>query len=112
MGFGLRRRIIISPTHTDRRREKRYLRCTTSGAAGNGLGATIKYLRGAAGIGLDITSECLRCATSAAANNCLGTTIRYLANQNTGAGHNWAKANVYISVARIQINPPVVKRLL
>jgi hypothetical protein len=29
-----------------------YLRCTTSGAAGDGLGTVIKYLRAAAGIGL------------------------------------------------------------
>ena len=33
----------------------KYLRCTTSGAAGNGLGITIKYLRAAAGIGLGTT---------------------------------------------------------
>ena len=33
----------------------KYLRCTTSGAAGNGLGTTIKYLRAAAGIGSGTT---------------------------------------------------------
>jgi hypothetical protein len=37
-----------------------YLRRTTSAAAGNGLGTTIKYLRGAAGIGLGITIKYLR----------------------------------------------------
>jgi hypothetical protein len=31
------------------------LRCTTSGAAGNGLGTPIKYLRGAASTGLGTT---------------------------------------------------------
>jgi hypothetical protein len=33
----------------------KYLRHTTSGAAGNSLGTTIKYLRGAASIGLGTT---------------------------------------------------------
>jgi hypothetical protein len=28
-----------------------YMQCTTSGAAGNGLYTTIKYMRGASGIG-------------------------------------------------------------
>jgi hypothetical protein len=34
------------------RRTIKYLRCATSGAAGNGLGTTIKFLRSTAGIGL------------------------------------------------------------
>jgi hypothetical protein len=33
----------------------KYLRRTTSGPAGNGLGETAKYVRGAANIGLGIT---------------------------------------------------------
>jgi hypothetical protein len=37
------------------------------GAAGSGLGTTIKFLRGAAGIGLGTAIELLRRATSAAA---------------------------------------------
>jgi hypothetical protein len=37
------------------------LRCTTSGAAGSGLGSTIKYLRGAAGIGLGAMAKYLQC---------------------------------------------------
>jgi hypothetical protein len=41
----------------------KYLRRTTSGAAGNGMGAKIKYLR-----------HIMSCATS----NGLGTSIRYL----------------------------------
>jgi hypothetical protein len=32
-----------------------YLRCSTSGATGNGLCTTMKYLSGAAGIGLGTT---------------------------------------------------------
>jgi hypothetical protein len=47
----------------------KYLRRTTSGAAGIGLGITIMYLRGAAGIGLGTTISYLRRATSAAAGN-------------------------------------------
>jgi hypothetical protein len=46
--------------------------------AGYGLGATIKYLLGAAGIGLGTTIEYLRRNTSAAAGSGLGTTIKYL----------------------------------
>jgi hypothetical protein len=37
---------------------------------------TVKYLRGAAGIGLGTTAKYLRRTTSAAANNGLGTTIK------------------------------------
>ena len=44
------------------------------------LGTTIKYLRGAAGIGLGTTTKYLRRTTSAAANNGLGTSINYLVN--------------------------------
>ena len=49
-----------------------------NGAAGNGLCTTIKYMRGAAGIGTTI--KYLRRTTSAAANNDLSTTIKYLLN--------------------------------
>jgi hypothetical protein len=48
----------VPATNDERRRGQRpgatitYLRCTTSGAAGDGLGTVIKYLRAAAGIGL------------------------------------------------------------
>jgi hypothetical protein len=38
----------------------KYLRRTAAGAAGNGLGNTIKYLRGAAGIGLSTMAKYLR----------------------------------------------------
>ena len=48
---------------------------TTSGAAGHGLYKTIKCMRGAAGIGLGTTIKYLRRTTSAAANNGLSTTI-------------------------------------
>jgi hypothetical protein len=54
----------------------------------------------------------LRRTTSAAANSGLGTTVRYLVHQNADAGSNWAKAHIQKSWARIQMNPPVVQRLL
>ena len=68
---------------------------TTSGAAGNSMYTTTKYMCGAAGNGLGTTIKHLRRTTSAAANNGLGTTIKYLVNQNTGAGNNWAKAHMH-----------------
>jgi hypothetical protein len=57
-----------------------YMKCTTSGATSNGLYTTIKYMRGAAGIGLGTTAKYLRRTTSAAANNGLSTAIKYLVN--------------------------------
>ena len=59
----------------------KYLR----GAAGNRLGTTIKYLRGAAGIGLGTTAKYLRRTTSGAAGIGLGTTIKYLRRTMSGA---------------------------
>jgi hypothetical protein len=60
----------------------KYLRQTTSGAAGNGLGTTVKYLRqttsGASGNDLRDTVKYLRKPASGAASNGLGTTIKYL----------------------------------
>jgi hypothetical protein len=57
-----------------------HMQRTTSGAAGNGLYTTIKYMRCAAGIGMGTTMKYLRRTTSAAANNGLRTTIKYLFN--------------------------------
>ena len=54
------------------------------GAAGNGLGTTIKYLRAAAGIGLGTTIKYLR----GAAGNGLGSTMRYLRRATNGAASN------------------------
>jgi hypothetical protein len=69
----------------------KYLRHSTSGATGNGKRITINYLRRAANIGLGTTIKYLRRTTSAAAGRCLGTTIKYLLNQNAGAGNNWVR---------------------
>ena len=59
---------------------------TTSSAAGNGLYTTIKYLRGAASIGLGATIKYLRRTKSAAANNGLGTTIKSTFEPKHGRG--------------------------
>ena len=75
----------------------KYFRRTTSAAAGNGLGTTMKSLHGAAGFGLGTTIKYLRRATGASANYGLGTTIKYLVNQNSGAGTIWAKVQVKLS---------------
>jgi hypothetical protein len=66
----------------------KYLRHSTSGATGKSLCTTIKYLSGAAGIGLGTTIKYLRRTTSAAEGSGLGTTIKYLVNHNAGAGNN------------------------
>jgi hypothetical protein len=64
------------------------MRCTTSGAAGNGLGPTIKYLCGAAGIGLGIMIKYLRRTTSAAADYFWGTSAKYLRRKTSGIAGN------------------------
>jgi hypothetical protein len=53
----------------------KYLRRTTSAAAGNGLGTTTMYLNGAAANRLGTTVKYLRRTSSGAADNGLGTTI-------------------------------------
>jgi hypothetical protein len=93
----------VPATHNERRRGQRpgatakYLRRTTSGAAGNGMDTAIKYLRAAAGIGLGTTIKYLRDrrTTSAAAGNGLGTTmllVLWLTIQNTA---NWHVNNAF-----------------
>ena len=53
-----------------------YMQRTTSGAAGNGLYITIKYMRGASGIGMGTTAKHLRRTTSDAAGNGLGARMK------------------------------------
>jgi hypothetical protein len=69
----------------------KYLRRSTSDAAGNGLCTTMKYLSGAAGIGLGTTIKYLRRTTSAAANSDLGATTKYLVNQKFGRGQQFGQ---------------------
>jgi hypothetical protein len=61
---------------------------TTSGAAGNGMYTTIKYMRGAEGIGLGTAIKHLRRTTSGAAGNGLGETIKYLQRTTSAAANN------------------------
>jgi hypothetical protein len=83
-------------------------RTSTCAPPGDRFGNKIKYLRGAAGIGLGTTIRYLRHTTSAAANKNLGTLIKIIVNRIAGAGNNWAKAYIHKSWARIQMNPPVL----
>jgi hypothetical protein len=61
---------------------------TTSGAAGNGLYTTIKYMRGVAGIGMGTTIKHLRRTTSGAAGNGLGAALKYLRRTTSAAADN------------------------
>jgi hypothetical protein len=65
-----------------------YIQRTTSGAAGNGLYNTTKYMRGAAGISLGTTIKYLQRTTSGAAGNGLGTMIKYLRRTTSAALKN------------------------
>ena len=61
---------------------------TTSGAAGNGLYTTIKYMRGASGIGMGTTIIHLPCTTNCAAGNGLGAAMKYLRHTTSAAANN------------------------
>jgi hypothetical protein len=65
-----------------------YMQRTTSGAAGNGLYTTIKYMRGASGIGMGAKIKHLRHTTSGAAGNGLGATVKYLRRATSAAANN------------------------
>jgi hypothetical protein len=64
-----------------------YMQRITSGAAGNGLHTTIKYMRGASGIGMG-TIKHLRRKMSGAAGNGLGATMKYLRRTTSAAANN------------------------
>jgi hypothetical protein len=64
------------------------MQSTTSGAAGNGLYTTIKYMRGAAGICLGTTIKHLRRTTSGIAENGLSAAIKYLRRTTSAAANN------------------------
>jgi hypothetical protein len=80
-----------------------YMQRTTSGAAGNGLCTTIKYMRCASGIDMGTKIKHLRRATSGAAGNGLGTTMKYLRRTTSAAANNGLSTT---------ITPLVVQRLL
>jgi hypothetical protein len=65
-----------------------YMQRTTSGAAGNRLYTTIKFMRGTSGIGMGTTIIHLRCTTSGAAGNGLGATMKYLRRTTSAVANN------------------------
>ena len=79
-----------------------YMQRTTSGA-GNGLYTTIKCMRGAAGIGLGTTIKHLRRTTSDTAGSSLGATMKYLRCTTSAAANNGLSTTP---------SPLVVQRLL
>jgi tRNA U55 pseudouridine synthase TruB len=72
-----------------------YMQRTTSGAAGNCLRTTAKYMRGAAGIGTTIKH--LRRTTSGAAGNFLGATMKYLRRTMSAAASNGLSTTAILS---------------
>jgi hypothetical protein len=83
-----------------------YMQRTTSGAAGNGLHTTIKYMRGASGIGMGTTIIHLRCTTSGAAGNGLGATMKYLRRTTSAAANNGMSTTIIspCSAASFKVN--------
>jgi hypothetical protein len=65
-----------------------YMQRTASGAAGNGLYTTVKYMRGASGTGMGTTIKHLRRTTSGAAGNGLGAAMKYLRRTTSAAANN------------------------
>jgi hypothetical protein len=82
-----------------------YMQRTTSGAAGNGLHTTIKYMRGASGIGMGTTIKHLRRTTSGAAGNGLGATMKYL-RPTSAAANNCMSITItpFCSEASFKVN--------
>jgi hypothetical protein len=77
-----------------------------SGAAGNGMYTTIKYMRDAAGIGLGTTIKYLRRKTSGAAGNGLGIMTKYLRRTTSAAANNGLSITINppCSVAAFEVN--------
>jgi hypothetical protein len=83
-----------------------YMQRTKSGAAGSSLRTTIKYMRGAGGIGMGTTAKHLRCTTSGAAENGLGATMKYLRRTTSAAANNGLSTTIIppCSAASFEIN--------
>jgi tRNA U55 pseudouridine synthase TruB len=83
-----------------------YMQRTTSGAAGNGLYTTIKYMCGASGTGMGTTIKHLRRTTSGAARNGLGATMKYLRRTTSAAANNGMSITVtpLCSAASFEVN--------
>jgi hypothetical protein len=80
-----------------------YMQRTTSGAAGNGVYTTAKYMRDAAGIGLGTTIKHLRRATSGAAGK------RHKRSDEVTAAHNERRREQWLEH---HDHPLVVQRIL
>jgi hypothetical protein len=83
-----------------------YMQRTTSGAAGNGLYTTTKYMCGASGIGMGTTVKHLRRTTSGAAGNGLGTTMKYLRRTTSAAANKGLSTTIIppCSAASFEVN--------
>jgi hypothetical protein len=83
-----------------------YMQRTTSGAVGNGLYTTIKYMRGAAGIDLGTTIKHLRRTTSGAAGNGLGEKMKYLRRTTSATANNGLSTTINLpcSAAAFVVN--------
>ena len=83
-----------------------YMQSTTSGATFIGLNTTINYMRGAAGIGVDIAIRYLRRTTSGAAGNGLGTITKYLRRTTSAAANNGLSTTIIplCSAAPFEVN--------
>jgi hypothetical protein len=83
-----------------------YMQRTTSGAAGNGLYTTIKYMHGASGIGIGTTIKHLRRTASGAAGNGLGATMKYMRRTTSAAKNNGMSTTIIplCSAASFEVN--------
>jgi hypothetical protein len=83
-----------------------YMQRTASGAAGNGLYTTTKYMRGASGIGMGTTIKHLRRTTSGAAGNGLGATMKYMRRTTSVAANNGMSTTIIpiCSPASFEVN--------
>jgi hypothetical protein len=83
-----------------------YMQRTTSGAAGNGLYTTIKYMRGASGIRMGTTIKHLRRTTSGGAGNGLGATMKYMRRTTSAAANNGMSTTIipFCSAASFEVN--------
>jgi hypothetical protein len=72
----------------------------------DGMYTTIKYMRGASGIGMGTTTKHLRRTTSGAAGNGLGATMKYLRRTTSAAANNGMSTTIIppCSAASFEVN--------
>jgi hypothetical protein len=82
-----------------------YMQRTTSGAAGNGLYTTTKYMRGASGIGMGTKIKYLRRTTSGAAGNGLGAMMNLRRTTSAAANNGMSITTTpFCSAASFEVN--------